>query len=503
MTAVRLSLDQGITGLAAREQQPILVRDVTAEPHYIARSPNTRSEMAAPLIAGEQVIGVVNVESLQPGAFTEEDLRLLATLAGQLAVIFEKACLDAELEAERVLLAQRVAERTAELSESNAALARASRAKDEFLAAMSHELRTPLTSILGMADALQEQIFGPLNEKQLNSVRIIGTSGHHLLSLINDILDLSKIEAGKLTLQPGPVHVELACQLSLQFVKQAALEKRIEISTRFDNNVQIIQADERRLKQILINLLSNAVKFTPEGGSIGLEVTGDVEQQVVHFTVWDTGIGIAPQDMGRLFKPFVQLDSSLSRQYSGTGLGLSLVHRLTEMHGGSVSVQSEVGQGSRFTVSLPWSGRQVGKEKVDKETSDATLSTLSLSTCPPATILLAEDNESNIATISGYLTACGFEVIVARNGAEAIERAREHKPDAILMDIQMPGMDGLEAIRRIRAEGLTMPIIAATALAMPGDRDMCLQAGANDYMSKPLNLKKLAETLRPLGSSRP
>ncbi len=255
---------------------------------------------------------------------------------------------------ERALLADRVKEQTIELTRANAELAHAARLKDEFLANMSHELRTPLNTILGMSEALQEEVYGVLNKRQLSAVRSVEESGRHLLALINDILDLSKIGAGKLELSITPVDVESVCQASLRLLNQAAHKKHLKVSTMFDSTITTIHADERRLKQVLVNLLSNAVKFTPKGGKIGLDVEGDPKKHVVHFTVWDTGIGIANKDIERLFQPFVQLDATLSRRYEGAGLGLSLVSRILDMHGGSVSVESEVGKGSRFTVSLPW-----------------------------------------------------------------------------------------------------------------------------------------------------
>jgi signal transduction histidine kinase len=308
--------------------------------------------MAAPLVAGERVLGVVNVESPRLDAFSGDDLRLLTTLAGQLAIVFEKARLDAALDEHATLLEQRVQERTAELSAANVELARASRMKDEFLAAMTHELRTPLNAVLGMSGALLEAAYGPLNEKQLKSVQTIEESGRRLLELINNILDLSRLMAGKVELQMEPVRVEEICQMSLQSIQRAAQDKKLGVSLQVDDAETTVQADGRRLRQMLVNLLSNAVKFTPEGGAIGLEVVKDAKP-VVHLTVWDTGIGIAPEDIGRLFQPFVQLDSKLSRRYGGTGLGLTLVEWLVRLHGGHVTVESEVGQGSRFTVSLP------------------------------------------------------------------------------------------------------------------------------------------------------
>ncbi|MDM8521727.1 PAS domain S-box protein, partial [Anaerolineales bacterium HSG6] len=235
----------------------------------------------------------------------------------------------------------------------NSELQYANRLKDEFLANMSHELRAPLNSVLGMSEILTDEVFGPLNQEQYDSVQTILASGSHLLALINDILDLSKIEAGKFELEMETVSVSILCQSSLQFVKQMAFKKQIEVYLPPLNDLYM-QGDKRRLKQILINLLSNAVKFTPEGGRIGLEIDKDNDNNTLHLTVWDTGIGIAEEDMTRLFDPFIQLDAGLDRQHAGTGLGLALVCRLTEMHSGTILVKSTVGQGSRFTISLPW-----------------------------------------------------------------------------------------------------------------------------------------------------
>jgi PAS domain S-box-containing protein len=561
----------------------------------------------------------------------------------------ERKQIEAALEEERASLARRVEERTAELSAANAELARAARMKDEFLANMSHELRTPLNAVLGLCEALQEQVYGRLNEKQLKALSSIEESGRHLLVLINDILDLSKIEAGKMQLEISPVSIESICQASLRLINQIASKKQLKVSLSFDNALTTIHADGRRLKQIIVNLLSNAAKFTSEGGAIGLEVVGNVKpcppglagQGVIHFTVWDTGIGISPDEMERLFQPFVQLDSSLSRQYPGTGLGLALVRRLVDMHGGGISVESEPGKGSRFTVSLPWQATTTPAKMVEPAVSifpgaptrrralvieDSSLSAdqlarylseLGMETvvhpqahgaiakaaeirpeviildillpepsglevlaklkAEPRTqkipvlivsvmddrahglalgaaeylvkpisrqqlqealskilpqptngvartiptlplkklttpirimsdqelsaesplILLVEDNESSISTLSDYLLAKSYRIVVARNGSEAIACAKEKHPDVILMDIQMPGMDGLEATRHIRADGdlATTPIIALTALAMPGDRERCMEAGADDYMSKPISLKNLIATI--------
>jgi signal transduction histidine kinase len=242
----------------------------------------------------------------------------------------------------------------AEAQRARLAAEEASRGKSSFLANMSHELRTPLNTILGLSEALQDGAYELLNERQSAALHTMEVSGRHLLGLISDILDFSKAEAGQLELDPGPASVAEVCQTSLRLVRELAREKRLEVALDLDDPGMVVIADARRLVQILVNLLTNAVKFTPEGGRIGLIAAPDPANAMVRFTVWDSGLGIAAHNLPRLFQPFVQLDDALSRQYAGTGLGLSLVRRMTEMHGGRVEVESEPGRGSRFTVVLPW-----------------------------------------------------------------------------------------------------------------------------------------------------
>ena len=525
----RLAPGQGIAGWVVRHNESLVVPDVrTDERHFqgviqqigldlrsILTVPMRSSSRGATQAHGQDVLGVLQVLDVDVDRFGRTDLTLLESLTATAASAIENASLyeqaqreivervraEKALQQERANLAQRVAERTAELSAANAELARSARLKDEFLAAMSHELRTPLNAILGLSEALQEEVYGSLNERQLRSLRNIEESGRHLLELINEILDIAKIQAGKVELQVGPVSVQSVCQSGLTLIRQMAHKKQIDVSAVFDSEVTAIHADGRRMKQILVNLLTNAVKFTPEGGKIGLEVVADGERGAVHFTVWDTGTGISEDEMGMLFQPFVQLDSSLSRQHSGTGLGLALVRHLTELHNGGVAVESEVGTGSRFTVSLPWDPSVAGAEPGlnGLPVSDVLPMAVTLPDVQPAdqhaTVLLADDSEASIIAVSDYLQAKGCRVIVARNGLEAIQMARAERPDAILMDIQMPEMDGLEAIRLIRSDPhlAVVPIIALTALTMPGDRERCLQAGATEYRSKPVSLKGLTK----------
>ena len=413
------------------------------------------------------------------------------------------------LEKERALLRERVAERTADLIIANTDLAAAARSKDEFLASMSHELRTPLSAVLNISESLQEGVYGSINESQDAAVRTVEASGRHLLSLINEVLDLAKVSAGTMSLSMESVSVADICDSSIQLLRDLALKKRLKLTVDFDEQVTVIRSDGRRLKQILVNLLSNAVKFTPESGAIGLEVTGRPELNTVHFSVWDTGVGISTEEQSRLFKPFVQLDAGLNRKYEGTGLGLSLVARMTELLGGSVRLESPGhGHGSRFTISLPWSDAMIAASpntpppSLPVELTPAP--SIKYSAGPRPLILLAEDNEGSIASMSDFLKAKGYRLVVARNGAEAVDLNSQMHPALILMDIQMPKLDGLEATREIRKDPAfsQVPIIALTALALSGDRARCLAAGVNEYMTKPVSLRQLNEAIKTMLSEK-
>jgi signal transduction histidine kinase len=239
------------------------------------------------------------------------------------------------------------------LREAKEAAEAASRAKSEFLAVISHELRTPLNAILGLSQMLQEEIYGPLNDKQQHSLQTIHTSGQYLLKVIQNILELARIETGKRALMLDPVLVEAVCQNSLGITRQLAQKKQILLDYQNNTEIKTLVTDEQSVFQILTHLLDNAIKFTPEQGQVGLTVTHDINNQQLCFTVWDTGIGIAPTDISKIFEPFVQIDTGFARAYEGTGLGLTLVSRLTQTLNGTLTVTSVVQQGSQFKVSLP------------------------------------------------------------------------------------------------------------------------------------------------------
>jgi PAS domain S-box-containing protein len=403
------------------------------------------------------------------------------------------------LEKERSSLAEKVHQQTAELRTANKELAHAAKAKDEFLAAMSHELRTPLNAILGLSEALQEQVYGPVNHKQEKTLSHIQDSGAHLLALISDILDLAKIGADRMDLDTAPVDANFICETTLTMLHEIAQDKNLSLDLKLDPQVKIIHADGRRLKQILLNLLSNAIKFTPDGGGVSLEMEGDPRASLVRFHIRDTGIGISKEDLPTIFTPFQQIDSSLSRKYEGAGLGLALAAQMVSLHRGTISVESEPNKGSHFCVSLPWAPTIKNTNPGERNTVPLNRLSSSQETTPAnSLIMIAEDNLANQETMADYLIAKGYRVVNAVNGSLALKIAKQSRPDLILMDIQMPEMDGFEATLLIRKEPdlANIPIIAITALAMPGDKEKCLAAGVNDYLVKPVQLTTLIETIQ-------
>ena len=498
--------------------EPILLIDATqsaqcAGDDYIQQH-QPKSILCTPILNRGELIGILYLENqLTLGAFTRDRLDILRVIIAQAAISIENARLYTELQASFTILEQKVEERTTELKAAKELAELADRSKTSFFTNMSHELRTPLNAILGMSEGLTEQVYGSLNKQQLRCIEVISNSGTHLLELIDDILDLAKIEAGKLELYCIPTNISQLCDASLVFVKQQSCQKRIQLEVNLPSHLPDLVVDERRIRQVLINLLSNAVKFTPEDGRVSLEVThtiatGSEHQAWISIAVSDTGIGIEPENIQRLFQPFVQIDSALSRKVQGTGLGLNLVREIVELHCGRVSVSSEINVGSRFVVDLPCGDLPfIFPLPTDRRADDIT--TISPQTgCSggaatlmrPPLILIADDNKANVETLSDYLEAKGYNIIFAENGREAIEMTKLHHPDSILMDVQMPVLSGLVAIEQLRSDPqfAKLPIIALTALAMKGDRERCLAAGANEYLTKPVTLQLLAATIQEL-----
>ncbi|MDD1413354.1 ATP-binding protein [Dolichospermum sp. ST_con] len=424
----------------------------------------------------------------------------------------------------------------AKLRQSNDELAQATKLKDQFIANMNHELRTPLNAILGMSEGLQEEVFGKLGPLQKRAINTIESSGKHLLELINDILDLSKIEAGKLKLQLVAVSCSSLCDSSLIFVQQLSLQKNIEISVKVAANLPEIIVDERRFRQILINLLNNAVKFTHNGGKIQLvveQVEENKEQeqeeedrkqgeiitnypsassQWIRFSVIDNGIGIAEANLDKLFQPFMQIDSSLNRQHNGTGLGLSLVRQLVELHGGKITVTSEIDHGSCFQIDIPYREKPKIRNYIlpnatHNQEASASITVNYIHKNSSAIIFFSNDTKANIITISNYLEARGYRIILAQNDEECVNMTKAENPNLILIDIPVSKIDGIETIKLLRTDKQIqqIPIIALHSLTMSNNESdeqsyqkQCINMGVNEYFTKPVKLKILLDKIQTL-----
>ncbi len=376
------------------------------------------------------------------------------------------------------------------LLETKDAAEAGSKAKSEFLATMSHELRTPLNAIMGLSQLLQQEIVGSLNDKQKEYINCIYNSGEHLLALINDILDLSKVEAGKEELYLSPLYVDEICHYVTSTVSERAIEKGLLLAVEIDEQASICVADDRRMKQMLLNLLTNAIKFTNKG-QVSLEVKK--LPQGIAFVVIDTGIGIDKNQVQFLFEPFKQLDSRLSRQYEGTGLGLALTRKLARLHGGDVTVESTLGQGSRFTLFLPDDQHQ----SVDSDAFASLPPVSSSLSSKTKRILLVEHEEHTAILLQDYLQTIGYQVERVSHGNGFLELVRSQQPDLILLDVELGDVSGWDLLIQVREQTdlQHLPVVMMTPLVVTCDRDRVKQVGASDCLSKPIGIVQLESVL--------
>jgi len=470
---------QWILNLA--DETPLLERT------RIALDTGLRSGFGFPIVVEEKVIGILEFYSLYTVAPDEGLLNVLGHVGSQLG---------------QVIIRQRA---EADLQHAKLSAESANRAKSEFLTTMSHEMRTPMNAILGMADLLSES---PLRAEQRDYVRVFQKAGANLLDLINDILDLSKVESGHVELESIVFDLSVVLERVIEMMVSRASDQGLRLTLEVLPDVPSnLVGDPNRLRQILVNLIGNALKFTPQGS-----VTLRVEREPVstgggdgpgwlRFNVIDTGIGIAADKVKMIFERFTQADSSTTRKYGGTGLGLAISKGLVELMGGRLGCSSELGAGSTFFLSAPFEIRHKGAALAAEEPA-----TLAKPAADPVEqhaghrILLAEDSEYNIVLVDAYLKNTGFELDVAENGKIAVEKVMASRPDLVLMDLQMPVMDGLEATRAIRHwEAETgvrpTPILALTAHAAGEGVGISLQAGCNEHLTKPIKKATLLEAI--------
>ncbi len=405
---------------------------------------------------------------------------------------------DAQLTMHRDHLEELVAHRTVELSAAKDKAEESNRAKSNFLANMSHEIRTPMTAILGFADLMLSP--SQTMSDQINSLQVVRRNARHLMDLINDILDISKIEADKMTLEKIPCDMAQIAVEVASMLRPRALAKQLSLQVQFVGLIPTqICTDPLRLKQVLMNLTGNAIKFTEKGEvCIKVSVTKEPSGGRATFDISDTGIGMTPEQTKKLFQPFVQADESMTRKYGGSGLGLVISKRLAAFMGGDVSVASEPGKGSTFTFyvdSGPLENVPMREGLSESLLAMADEGTLTEDITLHGKILLAEDGLDNQQLLTMHLTMAGAELVLAENGRIAVEKLRTEKFDLVLMDMQMPELDGYGATNQLRKLGFTLPIIALTAHAMAGDRARCIAAGCTDYLTKPIDRELLLRTV--------
>ena len=466
--AIRIDLDETLVGRAARQRRPIAVpdlRETELDPHLrILFDAGWRSIVAVPMLRDEQIVGALIVRRKRPGDFTEETVDLLETFASQSAI----ALLNAQL--------------FRELKEQSLELELASRHKSEFLASMSHELRTPLNAVLGFSEVLLERMFGDINERQEEYLRDIHGSGKHLLELLNEILDLSKVEAGRMELAYSSFDLQLLLDDAVSMLRERAAAHGIELRVEIGEDVDQVYSDELRLKQIVLNLMTNAVKFTGDGGSV--TVIARRTGAELEITVADTGIGIPEADRERIFESFQQGGRGSSRE-EGTGLGLTLSRRLVELLGGRMWLETDVGVGSTFGFTLP-----VGPQADPADAGDVE---------PAGEIVLIEDDRPSLDLMSAYLSGAALRVTAARDGQSGLEAVRRVRPDAVLLDIRLPGIDGWAVLQALKSDDETrgIPVIVVSIV---DERMRGVALGAAAYLVKPVGRDDLLEALRDVGA---
>jgi signal transduction histidine kinase/DNA-binding response OmpR family regulator len=413
--------------------------------------------------------------------FAAKELRGLAQTFNQMA---------RQLSGAYQTLEEKVSQRTSELQAANQELARANKLKSEFLANVSHELRTPLSAIIGFSQILVDGIDGPINEEQQQDILQVNKSGQSLLALINQILDLSKIEAGKMELTLERLELPALVTSVLDSISPLAQEKGLRIDTRFPPELPAVEADAARLKQILINLLSNAVKFTDRGH---IEVMAQPSGRMVRIAVKDTGIGISTEAQKLIFEEFVQGDGSSTRRHGGTGLGLSIVRKLIEMHGGAITVISEPGRGSTFTFTVPaWASAQGTTTPLQQRPLRRPNQGL-----PGTAILVVDDDASVRQLIARHLEQEGWKTVQASNAADALQLARESRPMLITLDIMMPEASGWWVLEKLKEDPQTagIPVLVVTIVE---DQRLVFALGASDYLGKPYDRSALIAKIHRL-----